>query len=875
MKKKHQPPPPSWATRFLRWYCDKQILEDLEGDIYEYYLLNIDTKGLQRARIIYVIDVLKFFRIYTIRKPKMNRAMNHSLLIKNYFKTSARSLRHNLLFSLINVVGLAISMSVGLLLVAFISEIYTFDTFHKNAERIYRINNSYEYLGEENNSRYASTSAITGERIRESISGIEHLSVLRRNPDRDITYQDKTVPFQFLWTSEEFFHVFSFQLLEGNPGTALKELNSLVITRKAAVKLFGDESAINKQVIIDGETYAITGVVADPPINSHLQFEVLASYSTYMNANKEEDHFYRWQNMWNHYVYFKLKEGQDPATIQAGLDKISEVENNKIEHTVIRAYMQPLLDIIPGDNLNNTIGTTMERKMVWMLLLLAVVVVISACFNYTNLSLGRSVRRSMEVGIRKVNGASGFQVWLQFILEATMVSFVALTLALGLYMVLRNYFFIIDQRMDTIVTLQLTPSLVGYFLLLALGVGLLAGFFPALILSRVIIFKVLKDISRSKLFGQMNFKKVLTLIQYTISIALIVAVTLIYKQYRYSVSFDLGYNTENIINLRLFGDDPTPLINELRRLPEIKNLSKSKIVTSVGDYWGNKIKYKDPLDSVYTNYNIVDENYLPIHGHEFLAGGNFIRGSVSDSVERNEVIVNEALLKRFNIGAPDQAIGEEILVSGNKKVIRGVLKDFHYGTVYSDVGPFVFLFESPHNGYLNLLVNTTDIFDTMNKLEDMWKAFDKIHPMEASFYDDQIKDIYNHEASIITIVGFIAFLAISIAFLGLLGMVVFTTESRLKEISIRKVFGATEMNLIYKLGKGFILLLLLAAVIAIPLAYYYVNTVIFREMVYKTSFGFFDIIAGVLIVFGIAFLTICFETLRAARSNPATILRNE
>ncbi|MDN5213420.1 ABC transporter permease [Fulvivirgaceae bacterium BMA12] len=875
MKKKNQPSPPLWATKFLRWYCNKQILEDLEGDIHEYYLRNIHTKGVRMARLIYILDVLKFFRIYTIRKPKVTTVMSHGLLLQNYLKTSSRNLRHNPLFSLINVVGLAISMSVGLLLVAFISEINTFDTFHKDAERIYRVNNSYAYLGKENNSRYASTSPIAGERIRESISGIEHLLILRRNPDRDITYQDKTVPLEFLWTSDEFFNIFSFQLLEGNPATALKELNSLVITDKAATKLFGDKSAINKQVTLDDEIYTITGIVAAPPLNSHLQFEVLASYTTYANANKENDNFYQWWNMWNHYVYFKLKKGQDPLTIQAGLDRISAVENNKIENTVIQMYMQPLLGIIPGDNLNNTIGTSMERKMVWMLLLLAIIVMISACFNYTNLSLGRSIRRSMEVGIRKVNGASRFQVWLQFIVEATIISLVALTVAIGLYMVLRNYFFIIDQRMDHIVTLELTLPLMGYFVLLALCVGLLAGFFPALFFSRVPVFKVLKDLSKSKVLGQISYKKILILIQYTISLTFIVAVTLIYKQYRYSVSFDLGYNTENIINLKLFGEDPAPLINKLRQFPEIKRLSRSGLVTSTGNYWAKRVKYQDPLDSASVHYNEVDENYLPIHGHKFLAGSNFIKGSEHDSAENNQVIVNEALLKRFEIGTPIQAIGEEILVMGEKKIIQGVLKDFHYGTVYSDISPFVFVYERPRYGYLNLSVSTTDIFTMMEKIENAWEKVDPVHPMSASFYEDQIKEIYNEEASMITIVGFIAFLAISIASLGLLGMVIFTIESRLKEISIRKVFGASEMNLIYKLGKGFIVLLLLAAVIAIPAAYYYVNTIIFEEVVYKTSFGFFDIVPGVLIVFGIAFLMVCYETLRAARSNPATILRNE
>ena len=366
----------------------------------------------------------------------------------------------------------------------------------------------------------------------------------------------------------------------------------------------------------------------------------------------------------------------------------------------------------------------------------------------------------------------------------------------------------------------------------------------------------------------------LILLQYTISLAFIVAVTLIYKQYRYSVSFDLGYNTENIINLRLFGNDPAPLINELKQFPQVKNLSQSSTVTSVGSYWFNTIKYRN-LDSASVSYNEVDENYLPIHGHKFLAGSNFIRGSENDSAVSNQIIVNEALLKRFEIGTPEQAIGEEILVSGEKRIIHGVLKDFQYGRLDNEIGPFTFLYGHSQSGYLNLSVSTNDIFSSMNKIEAAWKEFDPVHPAEALFYDDQIKKAYEEEASMVTIMSFMAFIAISIASMGLLGMVVFTTESRQKEISICKVFGATELNLIYKLGKGFILLLLLAAIIAIPLTYYYVNTVIFEEIVYKTSFGFFDIMLGVLIVMAIALLTICFETFRAARSNPATVLRNE
>ena len=876
MKNNKQSLPPRWATLFLRWYCNKHMLEDLEGDINEFYARNIKAKGPKVAKLIYILDVLKFFRVYTIQRPKYQKYMQYSLLLQNYFVTSSRNLRNNWFFSLINIAGLAVSMFVGLLLISFIIELRTFDTFHDDAERIYRINSSYEYLGKRDNSLYASTSPVTGPKMMEHVPGIEHLTILRRDVKKDVTHQDKTVPLQIFWASEEFFKVFSFELLEGNKNTALRGLNSVVITDESAFKLFGNETPINKEIILDGESYVITGVVAKPPMNSHLQFEILGSYSTYANQNEQQKWFSSWTQIWTHYVYFKLVEGQDPWAIQLALDKISEQENAITENTVVNAYIQPLIDIVPGDNLNNSIGPTMETKIVWTLVLLAFIVILSACFNYTNLSLGRSIRRSKEVGIRKVNGASGFQVWLQFIVESTLISLVALLVAIGLFMVLRNYFYAVDYRMDKIVTLQITPQLIGYFLLLALVLGLTAGFFPALFFSRSKIMKVLKDINRTRIGGQFGLKRILILLQYTISLAFILAITLIYKQYRYSLSLDLGFKTENILNLKVFGDNLTSLVNELDQLPEVRKISKSSLVISLGNYLSsNAKKHKGAQDSINIHFNKVDENYLPLHDYQFLAGGNFVKNSENDSAVNNQVIINESLLKRFEIVSPEQAIGEEIIISDDVKTIQGVLKDFHYGRVDFKTGPFVFLYESRDHHYLNILLSSDNVFETIGKIEKMWEKFDQVHPMEASFYDNQIKEAYQEYESWVTIMSFMAFLAIVIASMGLLGMIVLTTESRLKEISVRKVFGAGELNLIYLLGRGFMLLILLAAIVAVPLTYYYVNTIVFEEIVYKASFNFFDFTAGVLMVTVMAVLTISFETIRVARTNPVTILRNE
>jgi len=264
VKSQLRPDPPKWASRILEWYCNEDILEDLQGDINEFYYRNIEKKGSGKAKFIYFLDVIKFFRPYAIQKPKIKESMDQFTMFNNYFKTSFRNIIHNKLFSSINIVGLAISMSVGLLLIAFITELFSFDTFHEKADRIYRVTNTYHQLNRDPD-LYASTSVQAGKRLQETVTGIEKVVLIRRNFSRDVTNGDDIVPIRGLWASEEFFNVFSFKLIKGNPESALRELNSLVLTEASAIKIFGREEAFGKTVSLNDEEYTITGIMEDVP----------------------------------------------------------------------------------------------------------------------------------------------------------------------------------------------------------------------------------------------------------------------------------------------------------------------------------------------------------------------------------------------------------------------------------------------------------------------------------------------------------------------------------------------------------------------------------------------------------------------------------
>lgn len=876
MKKQKDPHPPRWAQRLLAWYCKPELLEDLEGDLNEYFIRNVKNKRITRARIIYVIDVLKFFRLYTIRKPEFVNLLIHFIMLRSYIKTSGRNIVRSKLFSSINIVGLSISMSVGLVMISMLWDLFSYDRFHENHDRIHRVISRYQFLDHKDNGFMATTSLKAAKAIKEEFSGVEDVAIFVRSLNGDVSYNDKTIPLSGFWANEAVFKVFSFELLQGNPATALKEPFSMVLTEKSAKKMFGDVDAMGKTINLKDKQYTITGIVKDIPTFSHIKFDMLASLSTREVLEKDNKHEMAWDNIWNTWAYVLMPPHADLNAFQKELDKLSEREDKTVKHTHIQLALQPLTNIMAGENLSNQIGTTIGSTVVWILGSLSFIVILSACFNYTNLSIARSLRRSREVGVRKSIGALKSHVVSQFIVESLFISLLALLIAFGLFLIIRPHFIGLESSLQ-ILKLQLTPALVLLFILFALTVGVLAGLFPALFFSRINAVQVLKNLGTVPVLKGLTLRKALIVFQYSLSIIAITATLIIYKQYKHFISFDLGFSTANILNISLKDNKAELLIKELSELPEVKGISQSLLITSVGNYWGVHMKNpNNPTDSAGVYYNSVDENYLPLHNHQLIAGNNFT-AKTQDSIE-TEVIVNEHVLKRFNIADqnPTKAIGEIVKVDGKDLRIIGVIKNFEYGKANNTSDKEViirYLKENPW--HLNVKILSTDWPATYAKLEAIWKKIDPVHPFEAKFYDDQIEEAFAGLKAAMKLGGFLAVLVICIASVGLLGMVVFTTETRLKEISIRKVMGASERGLLYLLSKSFLLLLLVAASIALPLIYIFFQQVLLPEIANHAPLNFTELFIGVIIVLLLALIIIGSQTIKVARTNPAEVLKTE
>jgi ABC-type antimicrobial peptide transport system permease subunit len=506
---------------------------------------------------------------------------------------------------------------------------------------------------------------------------------------------------------------------------------------------------------------------------------------------------------------------------------------------------------------------------------LALIIILSACFNYTNLSIARSLRRSREVGIRKVMGAVRAQVIGQFIAESVIISLLSLCIAFLIFLLLRVQFLSFHEQLERTFSLSLSPRLVFYFILLAIVVGVIAGLLPALFYAKVNAVQVLKNSSSLKVFRHLPLRKVLVVIQYTFSLIFITATVIGYHQYKSFLRFDLGFSTGHILNIKLQGNKDDVFAKQLGELPLVKGISRSLIVSSLGSIYGSSMKYTDPTDSAQVDLNYIDENYLPLHQYTFFAGRNFTPKQ-KDAPE-TETVVNEQLIRRFNIGhqIPEKAIGEVITIEGKKLTIVGVLKDFHYGTLESTIDPTAFRYSTKPGGYLNVKMGDGNLPATIAVIQGLWKKMDNVHPIDAKFYDDQIEEAYSQFSVMLKVIGFFALLAICISSLGLFGMVIYTMEKRVKEVSIRKILGASEGMLMYLLSKSFLFLLLISALISLPLTWLFFEKVILTKFAYHQPIQAGDLFAGLLLVAIIALGMIGVQTLKIVRANPARVLKNE
>lgn len=807
-------------------------------------------------------------------------------MLKNYIKTAIRNLLKRKGYSLINIVGLAIGMASCLLILMFVKDELSYDAFNEKANRIYRVAASFFYGGR--NFDIAVAPAPMAQVLIDEYPEVENAVRFRQRGRYIFRYGDNTFRERRVsYVDPSFFQIFSIPLLKGDPNTALNDPNSLILSQNTAQKYFGDEDPVGKILRLNDQTdYIVTGVFEEIPGNSHFHFDVFISMTSLAESKSKT-----WMSQ-NFQTYILIHEGADPASIEtkfpdmlikymgpqieAFMGKSMEklVEENELAGEF---FLQPLRDIHLHSDLVAEMEATSDIKYVYIFTAIALFILIIASINYMNLSTARSAGRAKEVGIRKVLGSFRSQLVRQFLTESMLLCLVSLAIALGLVRLALPYFNGLSGKSLSMANLG-NPALVGALVLVAIIVGILAGGYSAFFISAFQPVNVLKGHLKSAIKTGW-LRRGLVVLQFAASIILIIGTFVVYDQLHFIQNKKLGYNKEQVIilnNTYLLGDQAETFKNQMLAYPQFVDATVSGYLP-VPSNRNNTSVYpegeRDNKKATSMQNWIVDYDYIPTLGMKIAAGRNFSR---EYSTDNRAAIMNQAAAKQFGWEQPvGRRIGRLVSVKGDIELyeVIGVVEDFHFETLKETIGPLV-MFLGESNGNISFRVEVKDISGAIALLQQGWKKFLPLQPFEYNFLDERFADMYQTEQRIGRIFGVFAGFAIFIGCLGLFALVAFTAEQRTKEIGIRKVLGATALNIMRLLTKEFVILIAVANVIAWPVAFLVMKDWL-MEFSYRVSLSLWVFVGAGLLTLSIALLTVSFQAVRAALADPTASLRYE
>lgn len=865
--------------RFFRWYCHPKLLKYIEGDLMELYDERVKEIGQRKADVRFMIDVILLFRPGIIRLKEYGN-LNYHTMYKSYFKIGWRNLLRNKGQFTINIAGLGIGIATCLIISLFVVDELSFDRYNAKADRMVRIVLNGNVNGEV--IKEAVTPAPVGPTLKEEFPEVEAATRLRRAGSPKITYRNTVYRNdQMAFVDTNFFEVFTLPLIQGNAETALNEPNTIVITRKMALKYFGDDDPINKVLSMnDGkEEYKVTGVIDKVPANSHFHFDLFASMAGVADAKV---------NNWmasRYFNYLVMSPGTNFNEFEAKLPDIVEkymgpqIEQIGMTYQKFREngnqiglYVQPLTDIhLHSDFAGQTeLEPGGDIKTVYIFGAVAVFMLLIACINFMNLSTAGAVRRSKEVGVKKVLGSRNTQLIHQFLSESSISTGLAMFLAAVLVVLALPVFNQLSGK-ELEAGFLLKPEVLAGLLLFTIVITFLAGSYPAFYLSS---FKPVAALKNKTTGSKRNvgIRSALVVVQFVISACLIVAIIVVNQQMSFIQNKAVGYNRNQLLVLResyLLGNDEAAFRNQIQNDPAVERVTMSAFIPAgATDNNMTGVYADDQKENIRrTLYYNIDEQYIPVMGMSLAMGRNF--SGIGDSLN---VIINETAARTLGLG--ENPLGRILTVDGGKAklTVIGVVKDFHFRSLHEPIAPLMMRY-NPYGGLI-IRANTKEMAGLISRIENKWKAFDSGEPFSYALLDQLYNDTYLAEQRMDNILEIFAALTIFVACLGLFGLVTFTAEQRVKEIGIRKVLGASVTQIVSMLSKDLLILVMFSFLIAFPLGFYLMNKWL-QDFAYRTDIHWWVfLMAGVTVVL-IAFLTMSVKTVKSALSNPVDSLRSE
>ena len=872
MKRKNFPPRiPYWLIEFAAWYDDGFAAL---GDVCEEYYEIMESRGRTSAKLWFWKQCLRTFPFFI-----SDFILWRTIMFKNYLKIALRNVKKQKGYAFINIAGLAIGMAACIMILLWVHDEMSYDTYHENADRIYRLTIDAN-LG----SQMAAPVSMppVGQAMVQEYPEVLQSARLTRPARYPVVVGDQEYFEEYVaFADGSVFDIFSFPFIEGDPKTALQTAYSAVITEDVAKKYFGSGDPIGKVIeFSEGTKYAVTGVVKNVPHNSHFTFNILRSMETRYAENRQL--MENWMNV-SLFTYLLLAEGADPKGLEEKLPDLVDKNLGAILKSIggsIVLQLQPLKKIHLYSDFIADIGAQGDILYVYLFSGIALFVLIIACINFVNLSTARSSVRAQEVGMRKTLGAVRHRLVGQFLGESVLYSLFSLILAIGLILLAIPWFNAFLGRNLSLNIFEV-PWLVPGFLGLAVLVGVSAGCYPAFFLSSFQPVRVLRG-KQSARTQNIRFRRILVVLQFAISIVLIIGTMMVYKQLVYMKSKALGFDKEHVVVLPGLRDTmPTSyqtMRNEFIGLPGVINAGASSMVPgrgitrSVFQPEGYSQDQSQPMD-----YRSIDPHFLPTLGIAIVAGRNFSEDLATDRDE--SVIINETAAFQFGwqdpigkqfILSPDQTDGEE----ETRLNVIGVAMDFHSMSLREKIEPMILFYDPEDYSTMAIRIAPSDVPKTLDLIRGKWKQLWPQRPFEYFFLDDVFDSQYRAEEQIGNLTLRFSLLAIFIGCLGLFGMASYTTEQRTKEVGIRKVLGASAGNIVRMLSREYIVLVAVGNLIAWPAAYFLMKTWL-DNYAYRTSLAPWVFIAAAFLSLAVALLTVSYKSIKAALSDPADSLRYE
>jgi len=810
-------------------------------------------------------------------------------MIKNYLRSAIRNITRHKFISFINIFGLTIGLTCCMLILLYIVNELSYDRFNTNAKDIYRVTRSFNTADGVVTLHLGAVAPPFGPLLKNEFPDIKKVTRIYSGGSIVMRYKEKLLTERDTYFADEnFFDFFTTKMIKGDAARGLTDPNCVMMTEELARKYFGDEDPINKEVRLDNQVnFKVTGIYKSFPANAQFHPQMLLSFNTLKDSTiyGEKQLHTNWGNN-SFFTYLLMPEGYNidriASAFPAFLDKYVHFPGqpgNFHESKNSKLHIQKFLDIHLHSHLDDELDQNGDIKRVYIFSAIALFILLIACINYMNLSTARSTLRAKEIGIRKVIGAQQKEIITQFLSESVLITCFSLILALiitWLLIPMINKFSDLNLSFSNLYE----PQVLIPILLLPFVVGLISGIYPAIFMSSFKPVKVLKGIIKVG-SGNVSFRKVLVVVQFSISIILIVATTIVFQQLRYVQQKSLGFDKEHILTMgNPFSESQFEAFkNEvIKNNPDIKELGRSSRIPSgrlldnqgVSVFEGSTAK-QISADLKYIN---TDYGFIPTYGMKMASGRNFSRDFGTDS---NNYVINTTAVKVLGFKTSENAVGKDIAYGGVKGKVVGVVNDFHFESLHQNIVPLLMRmppFANNNYNRLSIKIGGHNINSSIDTIQEAWRKAQPEVPFEYTFLDERFQRLYNSEQQQGSLFTMFAFIAIFIACLGLFGLSAFTITQRVKEIGVRKVLGASVSQIVVELSKDFLKLVLMASIIALPVAWYCMSKWLL-DFAFRVSIQWWVFVMAGFIALVIAFVTISFQSIKAATANPVKSLRSE